>query len=442
MNAQIFVIKHWFSLTAKVETINSASEPFCSGVLRALWGFTGDMRPWGEWVKRQILAIQLIDYILRGVAQVMFVNNSLSGLLIVGGLFLQNPWCALNGLLGTAISTVSAIALRQNRDAVSAGLHGYNGSLVGILMAVFSAKGDWYLWLFIPNVLLSMLCPVVSSALSAITSKWDVPIFTLPFNILICLHSSTMGAAHPFFPQVCCQFQAFHVQVFLSVPVGVGQVFGCDNPWTGGVILLALLLCSPTICFHAILGSIAGLCTGLALAAPPADVYSGLWGYNSVLSCIAIGGVFYALTWQTHILALTCAFFCAYVSSATSKLMSVLSLPACTWPFCLSTLIFLLLSSENPALCRLPLAAVSYPEENRRYLRQLKRQFCERKCFSDARGQRRMGRLVSADRKNRKSNYYGLQQQKTTTGETPVREKLKKKEETEATIHRFTIIKQ
>lgn len=134
----------------------------------------------------QILAIQLIDYILRGVAQVMFVNNSLSGLLIVGGLFLQNPWCALNGLLGTAISTVSAIALRQNRfdtflwdhlsllslfipthvsemfcvhlrDAVSAGLHGYNGSLVGILMAVFSAKGDWYLWLFIPNVLLSML---------------------------------------------------------------------------------------------------------------------------------------------------------------------------------------------------------------------------------------------------------------------------------------------
>ncbi|XP_020563228.1 urea transporter 1 isoform X2 [Oryzias latipes] len=353
--------------TAKVETINSASEPFCSGVLRALWGFTGDMRPWGEWVKRQILAIQLIDYILRGVAQVMFVNNSLSGLLIVGGLFLQNPWCALNGLLGTAISTVSAIALRQNRDAVSAGLHGYNGSLVGILMAVFSAKGD---------------CPVVSSALSAITSKWDVPIFTLPFNILICLHSSTMGAAHPFFPQVDFQPKtSLHVneseslnlsQVFLSVPVGVGQVFGCDNPWTGGVILLALLLCSPTICFHAILGSIAGLCTGLALAAPPADVYSGLWGYNSVLSCIAIGGVFYALTWQTHILALTCAFFCAYVSSATSKLMSVLSLPACTWPFCLSTLIFLLLSSENPALCRLPLAAVSYPEENRRYLRQLK----------------------------------------------------------------------
>uniref|UniRef100_A0A3P9JE75 Urea transporter n=1 Tax=Oryzias latipes TaxID=8090 RepID=A0A3P9JE75_ORYLA len=362
MNAQVFVIKHWFSLTAKVETINKASEPFCSGVLRALWDFTGDMLHLRLALTGQILAIQLIDYILRGVAQVMFVNNSLSGLLIVGGLFLQNPWWALNGLLGTAISTVSAIALR---DAVSAGLHGYNGSLVGILMAVFSAKGDWYLWLFIPNVLLSMLCPIVSSALSAITSKWDVPIFTLPFNILICLHISATGAAHPFFPQPLSPTNPSSEPVFLSVPVGVGQVFGCDNPWTGGVILLALLLCSPTICFHAMLGSIAGL----ALAAPPADVYSGLWGYNSVLSCIAIGGVFYIPAKLTPTLLIP-AFFCAYVSSATSKLMS-LSLPACTWPFCLSTLIFLLLSSENPALCRLPLAAVSYPEENRLHWTQM-----------------------------------------------------------------------
>lgn len=48
-----------------------------------------------------------------------------------------------------------------------------------------------------------------------------------------------------------------------------------------------------------------------------------------------------------------------------------LALPACTWPFCLSTLIFLLISSEIPAICRLPLSVVSYPEENLRYQRQL-----------------------------------------------------------------------
>ncbi|XP_041666940.1 urea transporter 1-like isoform X3 [Cheilinus undulatus] len=383
----------------------------------------------------------------------MFVNNPLSGLLITIGLFLQNPWWALNGLLGTLISTGSALLLGQNRsdcislflcdyrkinenvflqalsnyrclplvfpgaslsfgftlrnfpsasclivfcthvgyichtrirEAISAGLYGYNGTLVGMLMAVFSAKGSWYWWLLLPNMFMSMLCPVVSSALSSVASKWDLPIFTLPFNILVCQHIAATGANHPFFPEV--DFQSNHLQqlpndsiqslnisqLLLSVPVGVGQVYGCGSPWTGGLILLALLLSSPTICFHAMLGSVAGTLSALALAAPNEEIYSGLWGYNSALSCIAIGGVFYALTWQTHLLAVICGIFCAHMMAALSKLMSMLALPACTWPFCLSTLIFLLISSEIPAICRLPLSVVSYPEENRHYQKQLK----------------------------------------------------------------------
>lgn len=62
------------------------------------------------------MVIQLLDWIFRGVAQVMFVNNPLSGLLITTGLFLQEPWWALNSLLGTVVSTVSAILLGQNRS--------------------------------------------------------------------------------------------------------------------------------------------------------------------------------------------------------------------------------------------------------------------------------------------------------------------------------------
>ncbi|KAM3599408.1 uncharacterized protein V6R79_004986 [Siganus canaliculatus] len=330
------------------------------------------------------LVIQLLDWVFRGVAQVMFVNNPVSGLLITASLFLQKPWWAVNALLGTFASTLSALLLRLNREAISAGLYGYNGTLVGMLMAVFSAKGDWYWWLLLPNLFMSILCPVVSSALSTLSSKWDLPIFTLPFNILVCLHVAATGASHPYFAEVDIQpkyhlhphndsLQSLDIaKLFLSVPVGVGQVYGCDSPWTGGLILLALLLSSPTICCHAMLGSAAGTLSGLALAAPQRDIYSGLWGYNSALSCIAIGGVFYVLTWQTHLLALLCAFFCAYMATAISNLMSVLALPACTWPFCLSSLIFLLISSEIPAICRLPLSVVSHPEENRRYQRRLK----------------------------------------------------------------------
>lgn len=59
--------------------------------------------------------LQLLDWILRGAAQVMFVNNPLSGLIIFAGLILQNYWWALNGFVGTLFATLSALLLQQSR---------------------------------------------------------------------------------------------------------------------------------------------------------------------------------------------------------------------------------------------------------------------------------------------------------------------------------------
>lgn len=131
----------------------------------------------------QFILLQILDWVLRGAAQVMFVNNPLSGLIIFAGLILQNRWWAINGFVGTLFATISALILCQNRylgdvlqtcrlwvwflvlysifytslrGAIAAGLYGYNGILVGLLMAVFSDAGDWYWWLLLPNIFMSM----------------------------------------------------------------------------------------------------------------------------------------------------------------------------------------------------------------------------------------------------------------------------------------------
>lgn len=57
------------------------------------------------------------DWIMWGTAQVMFVNNPLSGLLVTAALFLQHPQWALGGLLATIVSTVSAVLLKESRSA-------------------------------------------------------------------------------------------------------------------------------------------------------------------------------------------------------------------------------------------------------------------------------------------------------------------------------------
>lgn len=157
----------------------------------------------------------------------------------------------------------------------------------------------------------------MSSALASINSRWDLPVFTLPFNILVCLHMVATGHYNHHFPQVliqprselpnitwseldvakvgnasnvvpgwerlqislqnvlCLFFCALHLislslfppppmhtQLFMSVPVGIGQVYGCDNPWTGGIFIISLFISSPITCAHAVLGSAIGMVSG------------------------------------------------------------------------------------------------------------------------------------------------------------------------------------
>uniref|UniRef100_A0A0G2K6L0 Solute carrier family 14 member 2 n=1 Tax=Rattus norvegicus TaxID=10116 RepID=A0A0G2K6L0_RAT len=356
-------------------------------LFQAVSYLTGDMKECKNWLKDKPLVLQFLDWVLRGAAQVMFVNNPLSGLIIFIGLLIQNPWWTIAGALGTVVSTLAALALSQDRSAIASGLHGYNGMLVGLLVAVFSEKLDYYWWLLFPVTFASMACPVISSALSTVFAKWDLPVFTLPFNIALTLYLAATGHYNLFFPTTLVKPASSAPNITwseieingmrLAVPVHTfnrarrGGICRWDS--TSGVILVALFISSPLICLHAAIGSIVGLLAALTVATPFETIYTGLWSYNCVLSCVAIGGMFYVLTWQTHLLALVCALFCAYTGAALSNMMAVVGVPPGTWAFCLSTLTFLLLTSNNPGIHKLPLSKVTYPEANRIYFLTAKR---------------------------------------------------------------------
>ncbi|MFB8787778.1 MAG: urea transporter, partial [Potamolinea sp.] len=87
----------------------------------------------------------LLDFVnatLRGISQVIFVNNPLSGLLILTAMFIQSPWLGVMSLVGTATATLMAIALKANQGAIQNGIFGLNGMLVGAAMAFFGAFGN------------------------------------------------------------------------------------------------------------------------------------------------------------------------------------------------------------------------------------------------------------------------------------------------------------
>ena len=73
----------------------------------------------------------------RGIGQVMFQNNALSGLLMLIGIFLNSWQMGLLAVSGNIISTLTARISGYDCDDIKNGLYGFNGTLVGIAVGVF-----------------------------------------------------------------------------------------------------------------------------------------------------------------------------------------------------------------------------------------------------------------------------------------------------------------
>ncbi|CAF4333574.1 unnamed protein product, partial [Adineta steineri] len=80
----------------------------------------------------------LVKRVFRGISQVMFANNPLSGIIIATGLAIDNWQLTLYGIFGTTISTLTAHILNLNYNSIRAGLYGYNGCLTAMAIVYFS----------------------------------------------------------------------------------------------------------------------------------------------------------------------------------------------------------------------------------------------------------------------------------------------------------------
>jgi urea transporter len=146
---------------------------------------------------------------------------------------------------------------------------------------------------------------------------------------------------------------------------GVGEVMFQDNLLTGVIFLLAILVNSRISAGFAALGSLLGLLTALALGGNGVLIYHGLYGFNPVLCAIALGGLFFVLTWRSAAYALVAAVFSAIVFAAFVVLLSPIGMPALTAPFVLVTWLFLLPKGAFNTLQPVALAEVSTAENTR-----------------------------------------------------------------------------
>jgi urea transporter len=333
-----------------------------------------------------IPVVGFIEYCLRGVGQVVFMNSPITGLFILAAAWIYDPWFGFAGTIAVIASTLAALALGFDRDAIHAGLYGFNGVLVGLGLALFlEPPRDVLVVVWI--IVLSAASSVVMGALAAVFGgSWGVPPFTLAFNITTLLFLVTAlqlangrlgalvkpaapvsggpGVSTALRPSADATGNTDAAAIVNAVFRGIGQLFFLNSILAGVLIIIGIAFCSRIAAGFALVGSIVGMLTGIALGANGVSIYNGLWGFNSFDAALAIAGVFYVLTWRSALLGIVCAAFTALLFGAIVSFFVPWGLPALTLPFCFGTLAFVLLKDASRYFTWVQPAEVVTPEEH------------------------------------------------------------------------------
>lgn len=295
------------------------------------------------------------DAVLRGFGQVMLQDNPVTGGLFLLGVCIGDWVCGLYALLGTSVSTATAMLFGAPRAAVGRGLYGFNGALVGIALASY-LRHDSLLPVYVAAA--SIFAAVATAGLG---NAWGarLPALTAPFVlttwffVLARFDPGRLGGAPvPGVPQPPADAAAASgpADAVAGVLDGLAQVMLQQSVWTGVVFLVALAVASRTACAAAALGSALGLGVAWTLGAAPEDMRDGLYGFNAALTAIALGGTFYRLDFAGVALAALGACVSTVVYAALDATIGRAGVPVLTAPFVATTWLCLL---AGPSLARL-----------------------------------------------------------------------------------------
>lgn len=218
---------------------------------------------------------------LAGLAQIMLIDNPVSGLLLLAGLAVNSPLAAFAAVVGVAAGMLPAWLLGWDRREIDQGLHGFNAALVGIALVTFLQPGA-LVWAAI------VAGGALASLLGQACRRWGWPVFTLPFiatTLLLLGLLPMLGAS-----AVAGSGNPTQMPYLGAVANSIGQVLFQGNPLSGALFLAAIWIAAPTAAIYAALGTALAVLFAAALGQPPELIGAGLLGYNAALCAIVFSG--------------------------------------------------------------------------------------------------------------------------------------------------------
>ncbi|KIO47922.1 urea transporter [Nitrosospira sp. NpAV] len=293
--------------------------------------------------------------ILRGVGQVFFCCNAVTGLIFLVALFIGGVTAGAAATVGVISSTVAAYFLGFSEDDIDAGLYGFNGTLVGPCLFLFLEHSP-QLWLYV--VLASVLSSVVLAALMRILGPYKIPASTSPFVLtswmfLVAVYAFDSFSRGPVLPPpgtpaVVADAMAIPADMwFTALTKGVAEVMFADSVIVGILFLTGIAIVSLRGALMAVGGTIIGVGFPILLGANQGMIEMGLYSFNPVLTMMAVGWVFLKPDGRSAVLAVLAGFLTVICQAGLASFLAPIGLPTLTFPFVLVMWMFLFAAEKS-----------------------------------------------------------------------------------------------
>ncbi len=290
----------------------------------------------------------LIGTLLNSISQVMFQKNRITGFLFLVGIFsgsyiCDTPTVAWGAVVGLVVSVIAGYFSDRDRQSGSDGLWGFNGILVGCALPTFLAN-TWQMWLLL--IFGAAISTWGRSGLNKLLASINLNSLTFPFvatTWILLLASSILGLEAPIAAPEPTVSDTSIISLATYWFKGISQVFLINSWVTGLLFLIGLAIARHWAAVWAAIASAISLTMALISDADPTFIANGLFGFNPVLTAIAIGCTFYKPSLKTIILTLLAIIATYFIHIAMQSLLTPCSLPPPTPPFCLTTWLTLLI---------------------------------------------------------------------------------------------------
>lgn len=273
--------------------------------------------------------------ILRGAGQVMFCGNAVTGFLVLIGFYVSGIMTGIAATIGLICSTLTAHAFKFCLQDIKAGLYGFNGILVAVCLSVFIGHTP-QLWLYI--VIASILSSIVWAMMTRLLHICRLPAATSSFVLiswifLLMMHASGNQPPAPII-SITAQIGAIPIETWLTAMMrAISQILFSDDVLVGGLLLSGIALVSWRGAYMAIAGALIGVALPLGMGIDQKAIEAGLYGFNPVLTMIAVGWVFLESTPQTTVLAVIAGILAVIWQVVLSSLLMPIGIPVLASPF-------------------------------------------------------------------------------------------------------------